>query len=155
MRYSGSLLKYSFSEQHQNKSVTIVTLDSSGQASIELMPLAPLRDVRIIEGALQELLEAGKTDPKADDYVMVRLLDTHAILDAMGKLRSVYPNVLHMERTGLMNKSSNPVMLRDHINKAEQEMFNDFFTQVAGEKMSEEQIAVLQKTIEDLHKGVQ
>ncbi|MGS0727915.1 exonuclease SbcCD subunit D, partial [Shewanella sp. 0m-11] len=95
VRYSGSMLKYSFSEQHQNKSVTLVELDSDGKARFELLPLSAMRDVRIIEGLLQDLLEQGKTDVNRDDYLMVRLSDKTAILDAMGKLRSVYPNVLH------------------------------------------------------------
>ena len=152
VRYSGSLLKYSFSEQHQKKSVTLVSLNESGEASVELLPLTPLRDVRIVEGFLDDLLSLGEIDAHNEDYLSVRLLDTHAILDAMGKLRRVYPNVLHLERTGLMNQAKNPVLLRDHVKKAEQDMFKDFFSQVSGEDLSESQLSVLQTTIENLHK---
>jgi exonuclease SbcD len=152
VRYSGSLLKYSFSEQHQNKSVTLVCLHDDAPAQIELLPLSPLRDVRIVEGFLDDLISLGEIDAHSTDYLSVRLLDTHAILDAMGKLRRVYPNVLHLERTGLMNQSSNPVLLRDHIKKAEQDMFKDFFNQVSGEDMSDDQLSALQSTIDRLHK---
>ena len=152
VRYSGSLLKYSFSEQHQKKSVTLVSLDEKGQANTELLPLIPLRDVRIVEGYLEDLLSLGEVDAHHEDYLSIRLLDTHAILDAMGKLRRVYPNVLHLERTGLMKQTQNPVLLRDHVKKAEQDMFKDFFNQVSGEALSDEQSSVLQTTIENLHK---
>ena len=152
VRYSGSLLKYSFSEQHQKKSVTLVSLDEKGQANTELLPLIPLRDVRIVEGYLEDLLSLGELDAHHEDYLSIRLLDTHAILDAMGKLRRVYPNVLHLERTGLMKQTQNPVLLRDHVKKAEQDMFKDFFNQVSGEALSDEQSSVLQTTIENLHK---
>ncbi|WP_428611474.1 exonuclease SbcCD subunit D [Shewanella sp.] len=152
IRYSGSILKYSFSEQHQNKSVTLVEL-VQGETSISLLPLEPLRDVRILEGALDELLAQGVKDPGREDYLMVRLLDKHAILDAMGKLRNVYPNVLHLERTGLMAANEQLAIASDHIKKGELEMFKDFFTQVSGEPMSEAQLELITQTLDELHKG--
>ncbi|ABZ77257.1 nuclease SbcCD, D subunit [Shewanella halifaxensis HAW-EB4] len=152
VRYSGSMLKYSFSEQHQNKSVTLVELDRDGKASFELLPLTAMRDVRIIEGLLADLLEAGKTDLNREDYLMVRLSDKTAILDAMGKLRSVYPNVLHLERTGLMSEGSKVELSRDHIKKGEFDMFTDFFTQVSGEPMTEAQKLAMTSAIDELHK---
>ncbi|QDF74885.1 MULTISPECIES: exonuclease SbcCD subunit D [Shewanella] len=152
IRYSGSILKYSFSEQHQHKSVTLVEL-AQGETSISLLPIEPLRDVRILEGALDELLAQGVKDPGREDYLMVRLLDKHAILDAMGKLRNVYPNVLHLERTGLMAANEQLAIASDHIKKGELEMFKDFFTQVSGEPMSEAQLELITQTLDELHKG--
>ncbi|GIU29971.1 exonuclease SbcCD subunit D [Shewanella sp. MBTL60-007] len=153
VRYSGSMLKYSFSEQHQNKSVTLVEVDGDGKASFELLPLKAMRDVRIIEGELAQLLESGKTDINREDYLMVRLSDKTAILDAMGKLRSVYPNVLHLERTGLMSETGKVELSRDHIKKGELDMFTDFFTQVSGETMTEAQQQAMSATIDELHKA--
>ncbi|PKG73463.1 exonuclease sbcCD subunit D [Shewanella sp. GutCb] len=152
VRYSGSMLKYSFSEQHQNKSVTLVELDAEGKADFELLPLSAMRDVRIIEGNLVELLEQGKTDVNRDDYLMVRLSDKTAILDAMGKLRSVYPNVLHLERTGLMRDNGKVELSRDHIKKGEMDMFSDFFAQVSGDAMTEAQQHAMTTAIDELHK---
>ncbi|MCM2681245.1 exonuclease SbcCD subunit D [Echinimonas agarilytica] len=151
IRYSGSILKYSFSEQHQNKSVTLVTLDQKGIATTELLPLHAQRDVRIIEGLLSDLLEVGVSDTHRDDYLMVRLLDKTAILDAMGKLRSVYPNVMHVERTGLLAQTDTLELNRDHLAKSEFAMFRDFFEQVNGESLSPQQTELLQQTIEEIH----
>ncbi|GIU02050.1 exonuclease SbcCD subunit D [Shewanella algidipiscicola] len=153
IRYSGSILKYSFSEQHQHKSVTLVELDEVGEVNIELLPLTPLRDVRIIEGELAQLLADGVNDPQRDDYLMVRLSDKSAILDAMGKLRTVYPNVLHLERTGLMAQTEQLAIRSDHIKKGELAMFTDFFSQVAGEPMSEEQQQLMAELLDSLHKA--
>lgn len=153
VRYSGSILKYSFSEQHHKKSVTLVTLDEQGQASIELHPLTPLRNLRVIEGMLGDLLKQGAADAERDDYVMIRLLDSQAILDAMGKLRTVYPNVMHLERTGLMAQDQDLELSREHIKKGERVMFEDFFEQVSGESLSEEQKQVLDETINTIHKA--
>ncbi|QYJ77678.1 exonuclease SbcCD subunit D [Shewanella acanthi] len=152
VRYSGSILKYSFSEQHQHKSVTLVELAAGLPAEIQLLPLSSLRDVRIIEGDLANLLTLGQTDAKREDYLMVRLLDKHAILDAMGKLRSVYPNVLHLERTGLMAQSSQVALSREHIKKGELDMFSDFFSQVSGDPMTAAQRQVLDDILTMLHK---
>ena len=152
VRYSGSILKYSFSEQHQHKSVTLVDIAAHTPAQIQLLPLTALRDVRIIEGELAHLLDLGKTDAKREDYLMVRLLDKHAILDAMGKLRSVYPNVLHLERTGLMAGEQAVALNRDHIKKGEMAMFRDFFSQVSGEELSDAQQAVMDEILTKLHR---
>ncbi|WP_299788210.1 exonuclease SbcCD subunit D [uncultured Shewanella sp.] len=155
VRYSGSILKYSFSEQNQKKSVTLVEFDKQGQAQTELLPLSAKRDVRIVEGLLADLLEVGRTDVNRDDYLMVRLSDKHAILDAMGKLREVYPNVLHLERTGLMSDNGQLEIRRDHIKKGELDMFSEFFSQVSGEPMSDAQQQAMVQAIDELHKGEQ
>ncbi|WP_411991563.1 exonuclease SbcCD subunit D [Agarivorans sp. DSG3-1] len=154
VRYSGSPLKYSFSEQHQNKSITLVELNGDDY-QFELLPLNPLRDVRIIEGMLDDVISAGATDTNNNDYLMVRLLDKSAILDAMGKLRNVYPNVLHLERTGLMAENQQLALHREHVQKGEYDMFSDFFSQVSGESLSDEQQSLLKATIESLHTGDQ
>lgn len=151
IRYSGSILKYSFSEQHQHKSVTLVELAAGAAASIRLLPLSAKRDVRIVEGELANLLTQGQHCPQREDYLMVRLLDKNAILDAMGKLRAVYPNVLHLERTGLMAGPQQVALSRDHIKKGEMEMFSDFFSQVSGESLTVAQQTVMDDLLTQLH----
>lgn len=151
VRYSGSILKYSFSEQHQHKSVTLVELGAQMPVDIRLLPLKSMHDVRILEGEFASLIEQGKADTKYDDYLMIKLLDKHAILDAMGKLRAVYPNVLHLERTGLMAGQQQVALNRDHIKKGEMDMFCDFFTQVSGESLTQAQQTVMDDLLTKLH----
>lgn len=152
VRYSGSLLKYSFSEERQNKGVTLVELDAAGKARIEQIPLAPLHDMRTLEGSLQELLAAGASDPHRDDYLLVRLTDSHAILDVMSKLREVYPNVLHLERPGLMARGEALQVGRERLRQGELAMFEDFFDQVAGQPLSPEQRAIVSEALDALHR---
>ncbi|MCE9776806.1 exonuclease SbcCD subunit D [Shewanella algae] len=152
VRYSGSPLKYSFSEHKQKKSVTLVELSAGNPPKITLLALKPRRDVRVIEGLLDELLQQGEKDPGREDYLMVRLLDTQALLDPMGKLRGVYPNVLHLERTGLMSRQQGQEIGRDRIKKGELDMFSDFFSQVQGEAMTEAQQQTMSRLIEELHR---
>ena len=153
IRYSGSILKYSFSEQHQKKGVTLVEFNLNGSPTISHLPLKPLRNMRILEGEITDIVEQGKTDPHADDYLMVRLTDTHAILNAMGKLREVYPNVLHLEKPGIMAVGEQKAMNREKLKRSEIDMFRDFYSQVSSGVLSAEQNNALEAVINGLHKS--
>ncbi|MGR9052187.1 MAG: exonuclease SbcCD subunit D [Gammaproteobacteria bacterium] len=152
IRYSGSILKYSFSEQHQRKGVTLVEIDGGGLKSATHLPLQPLRDMRVLEGELAVLIERGKTDPGNEDYVLVRLTDRHAILDPMGKLREVYPNVLHLEKPGMLDTGEQRAD-RDKLKRGELDMFRDFFRQASGFDLTPEQDEAVRQTIATLHKS--
>lgn len=153
VRYAGSILKYSFSECNQHKSVTLVDLDRSGVTAIDQVALQPLRDMRILEGELDSILAGGEQDPQADDYLLVRLSDTRAILDVMGKLRAVYPNVLHLERPGLMPSGESSGASREQLGRGEMAMFRDFYRQVRGEELGPEAEALIAGTLQQIHRG--
>ncbi len=148
IRYSGSILKYSFSEEKHNKSVTLVEMDEKGQCQIELIALSPLRNMRTLEGELESLIETGKTDPNSDDYLLIRLTDKQALLEPMQRLRSVYPNVLHIERPGLLADNQRVAVDRAQLVKGEWAMFNDFYQQVQGETLTAEQAEVVKSVLE-------
>ena len=152
IRYSGSILKYSFSEHETGKSVSIVDIDQEGQCQIEQISLRPRRDVRVIEGKFQKVLEQGASDPARDDYLLVRLSDKDAILDIMNRLREVYPNVLHVERPGLMSRNEHYTLRKDLLKRSELSMFSDFYNQVTSEELEAEQREYLEKLLETIHK---
>ncbi len=147
IRYSGSLLKYSFSEANQRKGVTLVDIGPEGVSQIEHRPLTPRREVRVLEGELAELLAQGRTDTQADDYLLVRMTDRHAILDPMGKLREVYPNVLHLEKPGMLEAQGRQQLDRERLQFSALDMFSDFFTQTSGDTMSDEQASAMRELI--------
>ncbi|MBY8086699.1 exonuclease SbcCD subunit D [Vibrio fluvialis] len=149
IRYSGSLMKYSFSEQHQKKGMTLVELNDAGFVAAEHIPLSAPHDMRIIEGELDQLLEQGKTDPSAHDYLLVRLHDKHAILDPMDKLRKVYPNVLHLEKPGMLI-GVDQEMGRARLARGEMDMFRDFFLEAKQESLSEQQESAMAEVIQSL-----
>jgi len=152
IRYSGSILKYSFSEERQKKSVTLVNLDSTGQAETTLLPLQPRRDMRIIDGFLEEIIDNAASDDNTNDYVMIRLLDKKAILDPIGKLRAVYPNILHLERTGLMSEREHVHLAPAHLKQSEFDMFQSFFEQVTGDELSDAQKHATKDVLDELRK---
>ena len=154
IRYSGSILKYSFSEQRQQKGVTLVEMQADGLKSTKHLALKPLRDMRILEGELEDLLKQGLTDPNKHDYLLIRLTDQNAILEPMAKLRQVYENVLHIEKTWLQ-ESRDLQVNREKLKRGELEMFQDFFKQVSNQDLSPEQYQAIANIITNIstHEG--
>ncbi|WP_447553695.1 exonuclease SbcCD subunit D [Vreelandella sp. EE22] len=153
IRYSGSLLKYSFSEARQRKGITLIDVARSGVSSIEHRPLMPRRNVRVLEGELETLLTDARAEgEEREDYLLVRLTDRHAILDPMSKLRAVYPNVLHLEKPGMLDVRGAQQLDRERLNFSAQDMFSDFFTQTSGEAMDDAQAAAMRQLIHELNK---
>jgi len=147
IRYSGSLLKYSFSEYKQKKGITLVELDDKSLVGTEHLPLKPQKDLRVIEGLLIDILEQAKTDTNNEDYLFVRLLDKQDILDPLGQLRKVYPNTLQLERTQFILSKGSQLIADVSLKRTEQQVFGDFFEQVIGHDLSEEQTLLLQDII--------
>jgi len=152
VRYSGSLLKYSFSEADHRKSVSLVELNGAGEVGAQEIPLSPRRDVRIVEGFLEEILGGpGPRTPSGgspDDYLLVRLLDKQAILDPMGKLRDAFPNVLHVERPGLWRTGEVQVAGRERLRESVLDLFAAFFQEMTDEPLSAEQRAAFAEIVE-------
>ena len=96
VRYAGSILKYSFSEIHKDKQATILTISKNKQISLSHHLLKPLRDMREMECSLESLLKRKCEIGNEEDYMHVILTDEEQILDAIGKVRAVYPNVMQI-----------------------------------------------------------
>ncbi len=149
IRYSGSLMKYSFSEQHQKKGMTLVELDQQGFVSATHIALNAPHQMRIIEGELQQILDFGRSDPNREDYLLIRLMDTHAILDPMEKLRAVYPNVLHLEKPGMLI-GVDQEFGKARLARGEFDMFKDFFLEAQQRDLTQEQEQVVKDVLAKL-----
>ena len=127
IRYSGSPLKYSFDEHMQKKSFTIIDMDTNGKVDISTIPVEPKRDVVILEGYFEDLLNNKELQAKhKDDYVQARLLDTMPIMDGMAKLRQVYRCCMTID---LVGRVAAPMAdMGDAVFKElnERELFNQF-----------------------------
>src|SRR5699024_9677474 len=94
IRYAGSLLKYSLSEAGHQKGYYVVSLNCNEETTIDKKPYSQVRELRQMKGFLKDILELKRSE----DYVFVTLLDETPILSPMEKIRSVFPNALHVER---------------------------------------------------------
>ncbi|CAI2343608.1 exonuclease SbcCD subunit D [Vibrio parahaemolyticus] len=149
IRYSGSLMKYSFGEQNQKKGFTLVEIGKDGFIGAEHIELTAPHEMRIVEGELEQILEWGKTDPKNVDYLLVRLMDKHAILNPMEKLRTFYPNVLHLEKPGMLIGVEQE-MAQAKLARSEIDMFKDFFAEAQDSELSNEQEQAISDIIKQL-----
>ncbi|HAS6637912.1 exonuclease SbcCD subunit D [Vibrio parahaemolyticus] len=149
IRYSGSLMKYSFGEQNQKKGFTLVEIGKDGFIGAEHIELTAPHEMRIVEGELEQILGWGKTDPKNEDYLLVRLMDKHAILNPMEKLRTVYPNVLHLEKPGMLIGVEQE-MAQAKLARSEIDMFKDFFAEAQDSELSNEQEQAISDIIKQL-----
>ncbi len=137
IRYSGSLLKYSVSEAGQKKGAVLLDLREKGNLSLSLLPLRPKRDLRVIEGSLEELSRYEERESN-QDYVFARLTDSHLVTDAMAKLKSVYPYALGLRLSALDDSAQ--LHLRggmQRAQKSETQLFADFYSAVTGLELSE------------------
>lgn len=154
VRYAGSPLKYSFSEVHQRKCVPILDFKEKGKIDIELVDLVPLRDMRVIKGRLEQLLDdevvaLGNTD----DYINAIITDDDYIMDAIGKLRRFYKNILRLEyqnkRNSVLEKGSQ--LFSDNVEKkSEIELFEEFYEKQNGIKLEKERFEIVNKVIKEL-----
>jgi len=151
--YSGSLLKYSFDEANHKKSAFIVEMDALGTVSLETVELKPERDVRILRGALEEIIRASEGDPARQDYVKALLTDEGVLFDAMGRLRHAYPNALEIEREILTAPGSLKGISGDYRRFTDFELFCDFYSQVTGKPLGEESLPMLRAVLEEARRG--
>lgn len=147
--YAGAPLKYSFSEANYDKSVNLVTLGVPGEVEVQKIPLKPMREVRCIKGKLMDLLDREVWESlgeEREDYIQVTLTDKEELLDPMGSLRSVYPNVLQIllerneGREGLEYESS-----LHCVKKSTVELFAEFYEMLKGEPLDEIRLAVVEE----------
>ena len=138
IRYSGSPLKYSFDEHTQKKSFTIIDMDIKGKVDISTIPVEAKRDVVILEGYFEDLLNNKELQAKhKDDYVQVRLLDTMPIMDGMAKLRQMYHRCMTID---LVGRVATPMADMDEAvfkELNERELFNQFAETVWKEPLTE------------------
>jgi exonuclease SbcD len=152
IRYAGSPVKYSFSEMNQHKSVTLVEMREKGSLNITALPLAPIHDMREIKGELEKLM-SDEVSSLADknDYLRVILTDEEELIDPLGKIRSVYPNVMSLDfeksRTGVDFSEITPDSERVET-LSPYDLFSEFFLDISGSVMSEEQRKIVSELLE-------
>lgn len=154
IRYCGTPLKYSFSEAKNIKSVTILDFNDKGNIEYSKIPLTPFRDMREIRGTYYELtLKSSYESTNTEDYLHITLTDEEDIPDAIGKLRSIYPNIMKLDYDNLRTRGSGTVDAIENIeSKSPFELFADLFKQQNNQDMSEEQEEIMRNLIDKIWK---
>lgn len=153
VRYCGTPLKYSFSECNHKKSVTCIEIKEKGNITISQIPLHPIRDMRVIKDKLDNLLHDSKyTGKNCEDYIYAIITDEEDIYDPIGKLRTVYPNILLLEventKTGINENSKSSAS--DVENKSPMDLFEEFYKNQNNVDLTDSQKMIIYEILEEL-----
>lgn len=153
IRYSGTPLKYSFSEANDKKSVTILDMGRKGDLKLSFVPLTPKRDLVEIKGTYNELtlksFYEGTSYP--EDYLHITLTDEDDIPDVLSKLRVIYKNIMKLDYDNQRTRHhADTAGAVDVENKSPLEHFETFYEDRNGQPMSPEQ----QSFVSDLIKQI-
>jgi DNA repair protein SbcD/Mre11 len=149
VRYSGSPLKYSSSEATHKKGFLVVELNEKGEVFVEKRFLTPKRDLYIVEGYLEEI----EKHDISEDYVFVRLLDETPVLAPMERIRTVYPNAMHVERVGGQSRvgvEEDCIDKKDRSKLDDISLFKAFYKEVKGLEATEETEQLFKDTLHQL-----
>jgi len=154
IRYSGSLLKYSFSEVNHKKGATIVEIDANGEALVSHKELLPKRDMRIIKGPINSLIDPlVYNEGNVDDYVYAILTDEGELVDPISKLRAVYPNIMGLGRENSeARETSRTAASSGYKSKSKVELFEEFLLSINGTTLSDEGRTVINEVVEEVSK---
>ena len=158
IRYCGTPLKYSFSEAKDHKSVTVLEMAEKGSITIRTLPLTPKRDLLELTGPYQELMAKAFYQDKGyqEAYTHITLTDEQEVPDAIGKLRSVYHNLMKLDYDNTRTRTSQVIEVgADVNNKSPLELFSDLYELQNNQPMSETQEAFVAQLIEEIREGEQ
>lgn len=152
IRYSGAPLAFGLDEAGDVKSLTLVDLAADGSAFIQLLPLKPLREVRTIRGRLTELIEAPAV---CDDFTGVTLTDEVIQIDAMKRIRAVYPNAVQLNYADLRSRGAIDQSDIDHALKDPKAVVGDFLGVVRQDGLSEAEAVLIDTALVSLAQDLQ
>lgn len=152
IRYAGSPLKYSFSELHQKKSVTVAELREKGETEIRQIPLQPRREMIELRGTFEEILaEARKKGEPQTDYYHMILTDETDVVDALSRLREFYPNIMLLDYDNRRTRSQKEVEQLDRVEeRTPGELFAALYEQQNGQEMQPDQKEYLDGLIREI-----
>ena len=156
IRYCGTPLKYSFSEESHHKSVTVVELGEKGQLKLELRPLTPRHDLRSIRGTFAQLTDKSFWEgTETGDYLHAILTDEEDVPEAVGKLRVIYPNLMKLSYDNTRTSVNRTIDGAGNIqNKSPLALFEELYELQNNQPMSDEQRKFAAELIESIQEGI-
>lgn len=150
IRYSGAPLAFGFDEEGDGKSVTLVDMAPDGSVSIRLIRLEPKRGIRTIRGKLAELLETPAT---CEDFTNVVLTDETPQIDPMRRIRTRYPNAVHLTYERERASTSEQLTAGRSALDDPAAVVSEFMKAVRDEGLSETERTIVDETLVGLRAG--
>ena len=153
VRYAGSPLKYSFSEEKHKKSVTLVEIKEKGQVEYRQLPLVPARDFKTLRGTFSEVMSPGFTAPlSAEDYYRIILTDEQDVDQALARLRKYfYKNLMDLEYDNTRTRTQSDIDAGEEaLEKEPIEVLQELFLKQNGTAMNDFQTQTAARLIEEI-----
>ncbi|MFK8844857.1 exonuclease SbcCD subunit D [Streptomyces sp. Ac-502] len=152
VRYSGSPLAYSFSEERHRKSMWLVDLDAAGTVTAERLDCPVPRPLARLRGKLEDLLADPALDVHEDAWVEATLTDAARPHEPMARLAARFPHILSLafepEEGAARTLASYAQRLRG---RSDQEIAEDFVAHVRpGRGVDDEERAVLRSALDEV-----
>ena len=153
IRYCGTPLKYSFSEAKDKKSVTVVELAEKGNVTYRTVDLAPKRNLVELKGTYNKLTEKAFYENTSwqEDYTHITLTDEEDIPDAIGKLRTIYHNLMKLDYDNKRTRTNAKINGASKVeSKSPLELFSEFYELQNNQPMNDEQAGFMRDLIEKI-----
>lgn len=150
IRYAGSPLKYSVSEERHHKSITMITLGQKGEPlDICQIPLKARQDVRSERGTLKEILERAAGESR-HDFVSVTLTDENEPYRMKEMLREVYDYLLEIRVDNVRTRKRMELTAEKQENLTPLEAFRAFYEEVGKMPLTEAEEILIENTLNRL-----
>lgn len=145
LRYCGTPMAYSLSEEGQQKGVILVEMREKGDVRTEVLPLMPRRAVRRIRGDKDTVLSM-----QSDDYVAVTLTNLEAVeMNGIREmLRDRFPHLLEIRREGAESVDYSAVS-----EKIEELSPYELCLAFAGDRLCDEEKEMLEEAVRQMQEG--
>ena len=132
---------------NHTKSYSFVEIKEKNNISIYTKPIKSLREMRIVEDYLENILKMNYSD----DLIQINLLDDGEIYDLMSRIRNIFPNALMLKRKNAFGETDRTMQIaQDKINKSPQVLFEEFFLEMNAYELDEKGKKIIETILEEL-----
>ncbi|ASU83233.1 exonuclease sbcCD subunit D [Nocardiopsis gilva YIM 90087] len=151
VRYCGSPLAYSFSEEHHLKGYWIVELDATGPVSYEFAEAPVPRPIARISGRIDDLLSAPRWEHYTEHWLQVTLTDPARPAFPMDRLRERFPHTLQLEFAPEGGRPEDDrTWARRIADRSEPDLVLDFVDWARGAPATDEERALVERAFEEI-----
>ncbi len=145
LRYCGTPMPYSLSEENQQKGILMVEMGAKGDVQTTVLPLHPVHQVRKLRATREALLSGA-----SEDFVSICVIGAKAedMAGLRELLRERYPNLLELRR-----EREETVQLAALQERAETLSPYELCLQFAGERLNDAEKALLTEVMNAMKEG--